>query len=1076
MGTARANQSEKATPHARTGIRPSSTFPARRPTSHTPRQHPVATIPKPFPRPGTPARLRGAVSRFAAGLALALQGVLADTPPSPADGSDPTHWAFQPVRRPAIPGNAGTAGHPLDRLLDAARAGTGIEPLPPADARTLARRAAFDVTGLPPHPDEIPRLAGGDPDTAWAAYVDRLLASPRFGERWARHWLDVVRFAETHGFEMNNPRPNAWRYRDYVIRAFNTDLPYDRFVREQIAGDALGVDEATGFLVAGAWDQVKSPDEVLTRNQRADELHDIVSVTGSAFLALTTGCARCHDHKFDPIPQADYYALKAVFAGVQHGDREVRTGDRARIAAREAALRTELESVQSALAGFAPLARPGRLQVLDEEPPPTDPVARSHVEAFRPQSGRGEYPAGTGRGERDDPGDTRRSPTLTRNYLGWRDVPGADVFAWRPGRAGTFRVWASWGCGWETHARDARYVVDADGDPATRGDQHAIATVDQQRFADGSGDTPGRHLWSGFRDLGVHTFGPESRLLLRGGDGPEWVTTDLVVLEEVVAGEPAAPAVQPPLRSMVSARINEERIAPVTLTAVRFIIGATSGGEPCLDELEVFSADEPSRNLALASAGAAAEAGSSYAGNEFHRLEHLIDGRYGNRHSWISAEPGTGWVQVTLAQPARIDRIRWGRDREGAFGDRLPTAYRIEGRLADGTWHLLADSTDRRPWTTGRPVLPVVALDGADDAGRQRLEGLLRRRDELQREIAALPGPTQAYAGTFREPEPTPRLFRGDPMQPREPVAPGFLSDIGPADGRPDLDHATPEQRRRLALADWLTRPDHPLTARVIVNRIWQHYFGEGLVRTPSDFGLNGARPDHPELLDWLADELRTHGWSLKHIHRLILTSAAYRRASTGPADRMAIGRDRDADNRLLWRQAIRRLDAEPLRDAILAAAGVLDPRMGGPGWSPFEPNENYVRVYTPKQRFGPQDFRRMIYATVVRQRPDGVFGVFDCPDGGQIAPKRSRSTTPLQALNLLNSGFMEQAASAFAEHLQREAGGDPEAQVRVAFQRVFLRPPAAEELSRASDLVRAAGPVALARALLNANEFVHVF
>jgi len=309
-----------------------------------------------------------------------------------------------------------------------------------------------------------------------------------------------------------------------------------------------------------------------------------------------------------------------------------------------------------------------------------------------------------------------------------------------------------------------------------------------------------------------------------------------------------------------------------------------------------------------------------------------------------------------------------------------------------------------------------------------------------------------------------------------------------------------------LALANWIANPANPLTARVIVNRLWQYHFGEGLVSTPSDFGVNGARPSHPELLDWLAAEVISpksgespkskvqspksgiqsleildighwtldspHSWSLKHIQRLIVLSASYRQASAARNDAVAV----DGGSRLLWRFPPRRLEAEAIRDRILSVSGKLDLRMGGPGFSFFEPNDNYVRVYTPRKEFGPETFRRMVYGTVVRQRPDGVFGAFDCPDAGQIAPKRTRSTTPLQALNLMNSAFITQQSTFLAERLEKEAGRDTRAQVRRAFALAFQREPDRAEIEASVKLVRDAGLAIFCRALFNANEFVYLF
>ena len=245
-----------------------------------------------------------------------------------AAGADEKHWSFAPVMRPALPAPA-KHSNPIDAFIAAKLGDNGLSLSPEADRRTLIRRLKFDLLGLPPTPEEVEAFVNDKDPGAYGKLVDRYLASPHYGERWARHWLDAVRFAESNGFEMNQARPTAYHYRDYVIKALNDDTPYDRFVREQLAGDALGADAATGFLVGGPWDQVKSPDPTLTLNQRADELHDMIGTTGSTFLGLTVACARCHDHKFDPIPQADYYQFKAVLAGVQHGERTVRGGDEA---------------------------------------------------------------------------------------------------------------------------------------------------------------------------------------------------------------------------------------------------------------------------------------------------------------------------------------------------------------------------------------------------------------------------------------------------------------------------------------------------------------------------------------------------------------------------------------------------------------------------------------------------------------------------------------------------------------------------------------------------------------------------
>lgn len=749
----------------------------------------------------------------------------------------------------------------------------GLEPSPPAGRVAFARRLSLDLLGLPPSWEEARDFGLNDSPDSDERLVDRMLASPRHGERWARHWLDVIRFAETNGFEMNQPRDNAWRFRDYIIRAFNEDRPYDQLIVEQLAGDGLGADVATSYLVAGPWDQVKSPDPQLTQEQRQNELHDMVSATGSTFLGLTVGCARCHNHKFDPISMKDYYGLQAVFSGVQHGEREIdETGDGAARAAELARAEAALGHIEERLLELEPLARP-----------------------------------------------------------------------------------------------------------------------------------------------------------------------------EVAAGGQAAS------RVAVDPRGNVERFAPVEVRLVRFTVLATNGGEPCLDELEVFTPGPERRNLALATLGTRARASSVFAGSDLHKLEHLNDGRHGNSRSWISAEPGAGWVELELPAAAVIDSVVWARDREGVFKDRLPVEYRVEvAPSREAPWRLVAGSSDRARPGTEPPLQPKAA-------------SLREERRRLAEDVARLRSRPRAYAGMFTPPPETHILRRGDPLLPGEVVGPGAIEVLGPPLG---VSVDSPERGRRLALARWITGPARELAARVMVNRLWLHHFGEGLVSTPGDFGANGERPSHPELLDWLACELIESGWSLKHLHREIVLSSTYRQTSAPRPEALA----RDAQSRLLWRYPPRRLDAEALHDTILATAGVLDLAMGGPGYSAFNPNENYVRVYEPKTSFGPGDYRRMVYQKKVRMQQDGTFGAFDCPDGGQVCSKRARSTTPLQSIGLLNSPFTLEVAAACVRGL---SSFEPSQQVTELFRRSLARDPSAEELAMVVDLVRSHGLRAFARVLFNSNELL---
>ncbi len=826
----------------------------------------------------TTASLCGGMLACLLGAGLAT-GAAAQSPTRDKEPPAP-HWAFQPVQRLPLPTIAAAPGntiHAIDAFVLAQLAANRLTAAPEADRRTLIRRLWLVMLGMPPTPEEVRAFAADTAPLAFERLVDRVLADPRYGERWARHWLDVIRFAETNGFETNRERTSAWRFRDYVIAAWNDDLPYDRFLREQLAGDCYGADVATGFLVGGPVDIVGSPDPVLTAQQRADELDDMASTTGSALLGLSIGCARCHTHKFDPISHREYHAMAAMFAGVKHGERELP------LPADAAKLRDEL---------------------------------------------------------------------------------------------------------------DAR-----------------IVTLEQQ-------------------------------------------------LARFLAPVPAA------RREAVEIARNEERFAPVAARWLRFTVLATNSGEPCLDELEAWSGD---RNVALATHGTIATASSTLPGHAIHRLEHVHDGLVGNDHSWISNEVGAGWIQLEFAAQVQIDRITWGRDREGRFRDRLATHYRIEVADEPRQWQLVASDEGRAPLpaATQKPSLPDYRFDSAPPA-----EAELGRRwhSELlaaQRERAAMAKPPKAYAGTFVQPGPQHRLHRGDPMQPRELVAPATLDLFAPIALAVDA----PEQQRRRALADWITRKDHPLTARVLVNRLWQHHFGVGLVSTPSDFGKNGARPTHPELLDWLASEFTASGFRIKAMQRLILTSATWRQASAPRAEAIAA----DAGNRLLWRFPPQRLEAEAIRDSMLSVSGALDASRGGPGFSLHDVDRENVYHYHAKEDFGPAEARRMVYALKVRMEQDSVFGAFDCPDGSLVMPRRSSSTTPLQSLNLWNSRFVLQQAERLADRVRSDAGDDAATQVHSAWQVVLQREPDREEHRAALELVAASGLAALCRALLNTNEFLFV-
>ena len=498
-------------------------------------------------------------------------------------------------------------------------------------------------------------------------------------------------------------------------------------------------------------------------------------------------------------------------------------------------------------------------------------------------------------------------------------------------------------------------------------------------------------------------------------------------------------------------------------TSVRFTILATTGAEPCLDEVEIY--DGRGTNVALASAGTRPSASGTLPGYAIHKLAHLNDGRPGNSQSWISDTAGRGWVQLDFPAPKKIQRIVWSRDRDGKFKDRVATDYRIEAALEPGKWTEIASSKDREPVGASDPKAFLKYLSAAEAKEARELQDQIR---ETKAQVSQLSGGQSAWLGTFSQPKTTHRLYRGDPMQEREVVAPDAVTVLGSLGLAVD----EPEQQRRLKLAEWIASPRHPLTARVMVNRIWQYIFGTGLVDTPSDFGLNGSTPTHPALLDWLADEFVRSGWSIKHVQKLILLSQTFGQSAAPRAEGLAI----DADARLLWRFPPRRLEAEAIRDCLLAASGALDLRMGGPGFFLQKMEVDNVYRYFPKENFSTNEFRRMVYLTRIRQEQDSVFGAFDCPSGNQVMPKRSRSNTPLQALNLFNSNFVLQQADLLAERLRREAGEKSEAQIIRAFQLLYGREPDRFERKESATMIGDQGLEAFCRALYNTSEFLFVF
>ena len=732
------------------------------------------------------------------------------------------YWALQPVERHAAPRpeSGQWARNPIDAFVLAKLKSTGLDPSPAADRVALMKRVYFDLTGLPPSPGEARDFLGEDSPGAYERLVERLLASPRYGERWGRHWLDLARYAESSGFETDVTRPNAWRYRDYVIDSLNRDKPYDRFVQEQIAGDELWPDSFDA-RIATAFNR-NYPEEGNQKDlllARQETLHDITNAVGSSFLGLTFACAQCHDHKFDPITQRDYYRLKAFFAAVNHDDR---------------------------------------------------------------------FPI----------------------------VPAEQLREYQ-------RELAAW----------------------------------EKRTAS---------IWSEMTELLM------------------------------------------PLRT--------------------------------------------------------------------HTPEQLL----------------------------------------GRYPDFVIEAVRKDARERSPMEVWMVDLLESKTCNTC-PLKPKPYLDPFFRNVVKKLKGASKERfDALDRQLAELAHlkPAEIARGTGildinDDPPPTHVLGTGSYLNPREEVQPGFLSILDPKPAVIPNPVRQGSTGRRSALAMWLTDPSNPLTARVMVNRIWHHHFGRGIVATPSDFGMMGERPTHPELLDWLAAEFVDSGWSVKHMHRLIMNSSTYRQ-SAGSADGgnwVERGRRADPFNRLLWRFPPRRLEGETVRDSALAVSGLLNDRVGGPSVFPPLPGG------TPEPRGGwettevPSDHRRRsVYIFVRRNVPYPMLDSFDFPDTHESCAMRNQTTTAPQALAMLNGEEPAEWARAFAQRVLSIAGSDLTRQVETAYQLAYSRSPDPSEedtvmtfLDRQSRIISAqlesgvdaeipdwlpsgqepehwAGLVDFCLMLLNSNEFMYRF
>lgn len=883
-------------------------------------------------------------------------------------------WAFQPIEVPALPD--GAAKNPIDRFVNAKLASAGLEPSAEADKRALIRRATFDLTGLPPTPQEVRAFLADDQPGAWPRLVDGLLASPHYGERWGRHWLDLVRFAETDGHEFDNDKPNAWRYRDYVVRAFNEDLPYDRFVREQIAGDLLEEPRLTrdgkryeapiGAGMYWLWEVLNSPTDSV--KSRADQVDNQIDVMSKAFFGMTLACARCHDHKFDPLPTADYYALAGVLHSTELRQRWIDSPE----------VRAELRATRQKLATLETDAR-RRLRSADRA---SGRLARVSDEEQR---------------------------------AAWSADRGHPLFAL------------------------ARLSEESDEPFAQR-----LQAVRAELVAE-PGDRAGE-VWEDFAD-GYAKWDVDGAAF---GDGP---THRLLPGVDGHLGSPVADSLGGAEEFTGLLTTRKFRIPAKEFLHVR--LAGTETDDRLRDRAKLrvtlIASDYNSQNLSPTSAQ----------GMEWITKRLVLEkGRLGKIQI----------VDLDREGHIAVDRIVFSDSEEPPLNDPHPAVVEILER----------DDVDSMDALTAAYEELTTKLGPADEALLDSLVGPAAMPAELEAVRRTIAGgvPESSYAMSSQDHDPHDvRLHqRGNHKNLGEEVPRGFLTVVAGEKQR-----AFRNGSGRLELADLAVSPKNTLTPRVFVNRVWKHHFGEGIVRSTDNFGKMGEPPSHPELLDHLAAEFVADGWSIKRLHRRILMSETYRRDSraSDPA------RERDPTNKLLSHMPVRRLEAEAVRDSILAVAGTLDRTLGGPS---VPPHISEFQDGRGKPKTGPVDGdgRRSLYVGIRRNFLTPLFLAFDYPTPITTMGRRGVSAVPSQALILLNNEFVNQQARLWAQAaLERQP--DSEARLVQMYEEAYARPPTAKERATIREFLQeqraryrdevsdAQVWTDLAHVLINSTEFIFV-
>lgn len=853
-----------------------------------------------------------------------------------ASGASSEHWAYRAPVRPALPDvkNRMWAKNAIDRFILARLESEGLTPSPAADRTTLLRRLSLDLIGLPPTIDEIDAFLRDTSADAYEKQVERLLASPHYGERWGRWWLDAARYADSDGYEKDKSR-QVWFYRDWVIDALNRDLPYDRFIIEQVAGDLLpGATQsqrvATGFLRNS---MINEEGGIDPEQFRMEAMFDRMDAIGKSVLGLTIQCAQCHNHKYDPLKQEEYYRLFAFLNNSHEANAAVYT--------------------------------------------PAEEMKRAEI--FR-------------RTREIEAALKHRSPDWEERMARWEQFVKSDEPEWIV----------------------LRPVVN----DISTGGQRYLPMKDGSFLAQGYAPTKHRVKFTAHVDEPYIT-GFRLELLTDpnlplGGPGRSIKGTGALTEFEVEAAPADAPHLVTKLKiARATADIEQEERELEAIfddrSKRRRVTGPIKFAIDGVDETAWgIDAGAGRRNQPRKAVFTLAEPHLSLGGTV---LNIYLKQNHGGWNSDDNQNNNLGRMRLSITSAP------------DPVADPLPAAVRDIIRKPRGERTPAEQQAVFSFWRT--------TVKEWEDANRE-IEALWREHPE---------GSSQLVLAERDEMRPTHLLRRGDFLKPEQAVTAGVPAYL----------HALPEgaPANRLTFARWLVDRRSPTTARAIVNRIWQSYFGTGIVATPEDFGLQGEKPSHAELLDYLAVELMENGWSLKHIHRLIVTSATYRQSSRARAELA----ERDPDNRLLARGPRLRVEAEIVRDIAMAASGLLNPRVGGPSVFPPSPEFLYQPPvsYGPKvwdEEKGPDRYRRAIYTFRYRSVPYPALQVFDAPTGDVSCVRRARSNTPLQALTTLNETLFLEAARALALKAVSEGGVTDRARMTYAFRRVLARRPAAAELN----------------------------